>query len=279
MKLGLFMMPLHDPGRPYGDVLRDDREAILLADRLGYDEAWVGEHYSCATEPIPDPLQFMATLIHQTKAITFATGVINLPQHHPAQVAGNVALFDHLCQGRYVMGVGPGGLGSDFELFKTFGQEPLGDDGGGGGDHPQDLGLRPALPHPGQALGHHHRCASASPTRHRADAEALPAALPAARGLGHEPGLEHRPARRRARLGAGLGQLHAGRARQDPLGAVLRRGRGRGPPARPRRSGGSRARSWSPRATRRRRTTSPTTPLRSAGTTSTCATTWAPTSC
>jgi alkanesulfonate monooxygenase SsuD/methylene tetrahydromethanopterin reductase-like flavin-dependent oxidoreductase (luciferase family) len=83
MKLGLFMMPLHDPGRPYGDVLRDDREAFLLADQLGYDEAWVGEHYSCTTEPIPDPLQFMATLIHQTKAITFATGVINLPQHHP----------------------------------------------------------------------------------------------------------------------------------------------------------------------------------------------------
>ena len=29
-------------------------------------------------------------------------------------------MFDHLCQGRYIMGVGPGGLGSDFELFKTF---------------------------------------------------------------------------------------------------------------------------------------------------------------
>ena len=120
MQLGLFMMPLHDPQRPFGDVLRDDREAILLAERLGYDEAWVGEHYSCATEPIPDPLQFMATLIGETKKIRFATGVINLPQHHPAQVAGNVALFDHLSGGRYIMGVGPGGLGSDFELFKTM---------------------------------------------------------------------------------------------------------------------------------------------------------------
>lgn len=120
MKLGLFMMPLHDPERPYLDVLRDDREAILLAEKLGYDEAWVGEHYSCSTEPIPDPLQFMATLIYETKRIKFGTGVINLPQHHPAQVAGNVAMFDHLCQGRYIMGVGPGGLGSDFELFKTF---------------------------------------------------------------------------------------------------------------------------------------------------------------
>jgi alkanesulfonate monooxygenase SsuD/methylene tetrahydromethanopterin reductase-like flavin-dependent oxidoreductase (luciferase family) len=120
MQLGLFMMPLHDPKRPYADVLKDDREAILLAEELGFEEAWVGEHYSCSTEPIPDPLQFMATLIHQTKRIKFATGVINLPQHHPAMVAGNVAMFDYLCEGRYIMGVGPGGLGSDFELFKTF---------------------------------------------------------------------------------------------------------------------------------------------------------------
>lgn len=120
MKLGLFMMPLHDPHRAYPDVLREDREAILLADELGYDEAWVGEHYSCRTEPIASPLQFMATLAPVTKNIVFGTGVINLPQHHPAQVAGDVAQFDHLSNGRFIMGVGPGGLGSDFELFDTF---------------------------------------------------------------------------------------------------------------------------------------------------------------
>ena len=61
MKLGLFMMPLHDPNRDYTRVLQEDREAILLAEKLGYEEAWVGEHYSARTEPIPDPLQFMAT--------------------------------------------------------------------------------------------------------------------------------------------------------------------------------------------------------------------------
>jgi alkanesulfonate monooxygenase SsuD/methylene tetrahydromethanopterin reductase-like flavin-dependent oxidoreductase (luciferase family) len=120
VKLGLFMMPLHDPKRSYMDVLKQDREAILLADQLGYDEAWVGEHYSCKTEPIPSPLQFMATLLPVTKRIVFGTGVINLPQHHPANVAGDVAQFDHLAEGRYIMGVGPGGLGSDFELFQTF---------------------------------------------------------------------------------------------------------------------------------------------------------------
>jgi alkanesulfonate monooxygenase SsuD/methylene tetrahydromethanopterin reductase-like flavin-dependent oxidoreductase (luciferase family) len=120
VKLGLFMMPLHDPKREYTDVLKQDREAILLADELGYDEAWVGEHYSCKTEPIPNPLQFMATLVPVTQRIVFGTGVINLPQHHPANIAGDVAQFDHLSGGRYIMGVGPGGLGSDFELFETF---------------------------------------------------------------------------------------------------------------------------------------------------------------
>lgn len=120
MKLGLFMMPLHDPKRNYTEVLQQDREAILLAEALGYDEAWVGEHYSAATEPIPDPLQFMATLIPVTKSITFGTSVLNLPQHHPAVVAGNCAMFDHLAAGRFIMGIGPGGLGSDFELFKVM---------------------------------------------------------------------------------------------------------------------------------------------------------------
>jgi alkanesulfonate monooxygenase SsuD/methylene tetrahydromethanopterin reductase-like flavin-dependent oxidoreductase (luciferase family) len=120
MRLGLFMMPLHDPKRDYQSVLKDDREAILYAEQLGYDEAWVGEHYTCKTEPIPDPLQFMATLVPVTKNIKFGTAVINMPQHHPAQVAGNVAQFDHLAEGRFIMGVGPGGLGTDFELFKTF---------------------------------------------------------------------------------------------------------------------------------------------------------------
>ena len=119
MDLGLFMMPLHSGNRDYRELLEQDRAAIKLADQLGYVEAWVGEHYTASPEPITSPLQFMATLIHETKQIKFATGVINLPQHHPAMVAGDVAQFDHLSSGRYVMGVGPGGLISDFELFKT----------------------------------------------------------------------------------------------------------------------------------------------------------------
>jgi len=117
MKLGLFMMPLHDPRRDYATVLREDREAVILADRLGFAEAWIGEHYSTTAEGITAPLVFLASLIDSAPSIRFGTGVLNLPQHHPARIAGDVALFDHLCGGRFIMGIGPGGLSTDFELF------------------------------------------------------------------------------------------------------------------------------------------------------------------
>jgi alkanesulfonate monooxygenase SsuD/methylene tetrahydromethanopterin reductase-like flavin-dependent oxidoreductase (luciferase family) len=116
MRLGLFMMPLHPPGRPMQEMLAEDTEKSLLADRLGFDELWVGEHFSASSEPIASPLMFMAALAPRTK-LTFATGVINLPNHHPAKVAAEVAQFDHMTRGRLILGIGPGGLPSDFELF------------------------------------------------------------------------------------------------------------------------------------------------------------------
>ncbi|WP_270934363.1 LLM class flavin-dependent oxidoreductase [Falsiroseomonas oryzae] len=116
MRLGLFMMPLHPPDRPMHAMLAEDTEKSLLADRLGFDELWVGEHFSATSEPIASPLMFMAALAPRTK-LTFATGVINLPNHHPAKVAAEVAQFDHMTGGRLILGIGPGGLPSDWELF------------------------------------------------------------------------------------------------------------------------------------------------------------------
>jgi alkanesulfonate monooxygenase SsuD/methylene tetrahydromethanopterin reductase-like flavin-dependent oxidoreductase (luciferase family) len=61
---------------------------------------------------------FLAGLVPQTKNIMLGTAVINLPNHHPAIVAAEAAQFDHMSKGRFMLGVGPGGLVSDFELFK-----------------------------------------------------------------------------------------------------------------------------------------------------------------
>ena len=119
MQLGMFMQPVHPPGRDYGQVLEEDREAIKLADALGYSEVWIGEHFTAAVEPITVPLTFCATLIHETSQIKFGTGVIGLPIQHPMVVAAHAAMFDHLSGGRFMLGVGPGSLSSDVEVFQT----------------------------------------------------------------------------------------------------------------------------------------------------------------
>lgn len=117
MRVGLFMMPVHPPGRPFADTLAEDTEKSLLADRLGFQELWVGEHFSATSEPIPSPMMFMAGLIPRTTNLQFGTAVINLPNHDPVVVAAEAAQFDNMSRGRFMMGVGPGGLVSDFELF------------------------------------------------------------------------------------------------------------------------------------------------------------------
>jgi alkanesulfonate monooxygenase SsuD/methylene tetrahydromethanopterin reductase-like flavin-dependent oxidoreductase (luciferase family) len=118
MDLGLFMMPLHPPQRPVSETYKEDSDKIILADQLGFSEAWVGQHFTCTTEPIASPLMFMAALINQTRQIKFGTGVINLPCHSPAVVAAELAQFDHMSNGRLMFGIGPGSLATDFALFK-----------------------------------------------------------------------------------------------------------------------------------------------------------------
>src|SRR5690554_2994659 len=120
MKLGMFAMPLHPPSRSIAETLAEDADKVIYADQLGFEEFWVGEHMSCTTEPISAPLMFLASLIHRTRQIKFGTGVIALPNHHPAVVAAEVALFDHLSHGRLMFGIGPGGLASDMELFDVL---------------------------------------------------------------------------------------------------------------------------------------------------------------
>jgi alkanesulfonate monooxygenase SsuD/methylene tetrahydromethanopterin reductase-like flavin-dependent oxidoreductase (luciferase family) len=113
----MFMMPVHPPARSFTDTLAEDEEKSLYADRLGFDELWLGEHFSATTEPIPSPLMFMAGLVPRTKNLSFGTAVICLPNHHPVKVAAEVAQFDHMSRGRFMLGIGVGGLFSDFELF------------------------------------------------------------------------------------------------------------------------------------------------------------------
>jgi alkanesulfonate monooxygenase SsuD/methylene tetrahydromethanopterin reductase-like flavin-dependent oxidoreductase (luciferase family) len=120
MKLGTFMMPLHPPNRRPSETLPEDRAAILLADKLGYSEALVGEHVTDLAENVTSCLMFLASLAHETKNIVLGSGTINMPNSHPAAIAAQVAMLDHMLRGRFIMGISPGGLMSDAEVFGNY---------------------------------------------------------------------------------------------------------------------------------------------------------------
>jgi len=120
MRLGTFMMPLHPPKRQPYETYAEDREAILLADKLGYSEALVGEHVTDLAENVTSCCMFLASVAHDTKKIVLGTGTVNMPNSHPAAIAAQVAMLDHLLKGRFIFGISPGGLMSDAEAFGNY---------------------------------------------------------------------------------------------------------------------------------------------------------------
>ncbi len=113
MRFGIFMAPFHPVDNNPTLSLHRDFELIEWLDKLGYDEAWIGEHHSGGYEIIASPEIFIAAAAERTKHIRFGTGVVSLPYHHPLMVADRILQLDHITRGRVMFGVGPGALPSD----------------------------------------------------------------------------------------------------------------------------------------------------------------------
>jgi alkanesulfonate monooxygenase SsuD/methylene tetrahydromethanopterin reductase-like flavin-dependent oxidoreductase (luciferase family) len=117
LKLGLFLMPATLPGRPLAEALDWNHDVIVHADRCGYSEAWIGQHFTTPWEPIVSPQQVIARAIAETKTILLGTGVEVLYNSHPVRLALELAQLDHMARGRVLFGFGAGGTSTDFQLY------------------------------------------------------------------------------------------------------------------------------------------------------------------
>ena len=117
MQFGLFMMPLHPPHRAFADCYDRDIAQIVLADRLGFREAWVGEHLTERWENAPAPDLLLAQALALTKNVRLGTGVTLLALHNPVYLAHRLAMLDHMARGRFQWGIGGGGIPTDLSLF------------------------------------------------------------------------------------------------------------------------------------------------------------------
>ena len=117
MELGFFTMPIHPLDKDWRKCLAEDREAFLLADELGFVEGYVGEHVTDKAENITNCMMFLASLASSVKNMRLGTGTVNMPNTHPAKVAADIAMLDHMLDGKFNFGISPGGLASDAEVF------------------------------------------------------------------------------------------------------------------------------------------------------------------
>ena len=94
-------------GQDWRLSLREDREAFLLADELGFTEAYVGEHATDHAENITSCIVFIASLVGATKQIRLGTGTVNMPNSPSGEVAAEIAMLDHMLDGRLIFGISP----------------------------------------------------------------------------------------------------------------------------------------------------------------------------
>lgn len=123
MRLGYFAMPMHPGDRPWAETLSEDRDAVVLADKLGWHDAFIGEHLTDRLESITNSIVFLASLASDTSSIKLGTGTSNLSHAHPVLVAANAAMLDHLSDGRLILGISPGALPSDAEILGILDQD------------------------------------------------------------------------------------------------------------------------------------------------------------
>ena len=113
LRFGIFLAPFHALEENPTNAIDRDMELVELLDRLGYHEAWIGEHHSGGFEIIASPEVFIAAAIERTRHIRLGTGVVSLPYHHPFMTVDRMVQLDHQSRGRAMFGVGPGALVGD----------------------------------------------------------------------------------------------------------------------------------------------------------------------
>lgn len=88
--------------QPWGELLQRARRRIVLADELGFDGFWLGEHHfdHQGIDQSPNPVMLMADLASRTTRIRIGIAAVILPAWSPVRLAEDLAMLDHMTEGR-----------------------------------------------------------------------------------------------------------------------------------------------------------------------------------
>lgn len=91
-------------------------ESAVLAERLGFDSVWLGEHHFC-DYVLSAPPVVLAAIAARTERLRLGTGVTLLANLDPVRVAEDYATLDGISNGRVELVAGRGILADTYEAF------------------------------------------------------------------------------------------------------------------------------------------------------------------
>lgn len=128
MRLGAALPITSEVGGP--PAPRDFAAGAAILEELGYTSVWVFDAIGRGFM-LPDPLMALAVAATVTERVELGTGVVQLPLRNTVELAHRALTLNHIAEGRFLFGVGPGSTEADFravgadykERFRRFAEE------------------------------------------------------------------------------------------------------------------------------------------------------------
>ena len=114
MQFGLFHIPYDLTGKQsYSKLVKDLRELAVICENGDIDVLWLAEHHFSVwgRELSPNPLLLAADIAARTTRLKIGLSAAIITFWHPLRLAEDLAVLDHLTDGRLIIGVGRGNYG------------------------------------------------------------------------------------------------------------------------------------------------------------------------
>ena len=108
-----------DGGHSDREVYRHELAMADMAEPLGFESIWAAEHHISDYDMCPNTTQFLTYMAGRTEKAQLGSMVVVLPWHDPIRVAEEIAVLDHVSNGRAILGVGRGLGRVEFEGFRV----------------------------------------------------------------------------------------------------------------------------------------------------------------